>query len=64
MSNVATYAKPRSLGDRGFAQSTWRLVASPQYANRLAGAIARFTFRPLASERPDSVGALLRGGAR
>ena len=64
MSNVAPYAKPRSLGDRGFAQSTWRLVAFLQYANRLADAIARFAFQPFARDGAGSVGALLWGGAR
>ena len=63
MSNVAPYAKPRPLGGRGFAQSTWRLVASLQYANRLADAIARVALQPLASDGACSFGALLWGSA-
>ena len=63
MSNVAPYAKPRR-GERGFAQSTLRLVASLQYATRLAGAIARFAIQPFVSDGPGSIGALLWRGAR
>ena len=63
MNHVILYAKPRSMGDRGFAQSTSRLAAHTQYANRLAGAIARFTVRPIARDGAGSDGALLWGGA-
>jgi hypothetical protein len=63
VSNVATYAKPRR-GGRGFAQSTWRLVATLQYSNRLADAITRFAVRSVASDSAGSVGALLWGGAQ
>ena len=63
MNHGTLYAKPRSLGDRGFAQSTWRLVASFQYANRLADAIARVALQPLASDGACSFGAFLWGGS-
>ena len=63
VSNVAPYAKPRRAG-RGFAQSTWWLVASLHYADRLADAIALFAIQPFASDGAGSVGALLWGAAR
>ena len=63
MSNVSQKAKP-GAGTPGFAQSTWWLVALPQYANRLADAITRFAIQPIASDGAGSVGALLWGGAR
>jgi hypothetical protein len=47
MSNAGTYAKPRRAG-RGFAQSTWRLVAFPLYRIGLAGANAFHPFLPVA----------------
>ena len=47
MSDGSTYAKPRLAG-RGFAQSTWRLVAIFPYRVGLAGANARLSILPVA----------------
>ena len=63
MSDGSTYAKRRGA-TRRLAQSTWRLVASLQYANRLADAIARFAVQPFASDGAGSVGAFLWGGTQ
>jgi len=48
MSHARTYAKPRLAG-RGFAQSTWRLVASLSYSIGLAGATAQAITRIIAA---------------
>ncbi|ROT96500.1 hypothetical protein EB810_00590 [Altererythrobacter sp. FM1] len=61
MSNGDTYAKPRRAG-RGFAQSTWRLVAFPLYCIGSAGAIDRLPFLPLALDGAGYGTALLWGG--
>lgn len=63
MSDVASYAK-RWVAPQRLAQSTWWLVASLQYAIRLADAIARFPVQPFANDGAGSVRALLWGGAR
>lgn len=47
MSYDSTNAKPRRAG-RGFAQSTYRLVASPLYCIGLAGANACGPLLPVA----------------
>ena len=47
MNNGGTYAKPRRSG-RGFAQSTWRLVAFPLYRIGKAGANACHPLLPVA----------------
>ena len=61
MSNAGTYAKPRRAG-RGFAQSTWRLVAFPLYRIGLAGSNAFLPFLPLAMDGAGYGAALLWGG--
>lgn len=61
MSGVGTYAKPRQAG-RGFAQSTWWLVASLPYRIELAGANACLPFLPIAVDGIGYGAALLRGG--
>ena len=43
---MTPYAKPRLAG-RGFAQSTWRLVAFFHYYIEWAGANARLSFLPV-----------------
>ena len=63
MSDGSTYAKRRGA-TRRLAQSTWLLVALPQYANRLADAITRFAIQPIASDGAGSVGALLWEGTQ
>ena len=55
------YAKPRRAG-RGFAQSTWRLVAFPLYRIGLAGSNAFLPFLPLAVDGAGYGAALLWGG--
>jgi hypothetical protein len=61
MSRGSTYAKPRRAG-RGFAQSTWRLVAFPLYRIGLAGSNAFLPFLPLALDGAGYGAALLWGG--
>ena len=61
MSDGTTYAKPRRAG-RGFAQSTWRLVAPLPYRIGLAGANACHPFRPVALDGAGNGVALLWGG--
>ncbi len=61
MSNAGTYAKPRRAG-RGFAQSTWRLVAFPLYRIGLAGSNAFLPFLPVALDGAGYGAALLWGG--
>lgn len=61
MSNAGTYAKPRRAG-RGFAQSTWRLVALPLYRIGLAGSNAFLPFLPVALDGAGYGAALLWGG--
>ena len=46
---------------RGFAQSTWRLVAFPLYRNGLAGAIAGLPLLPVALDGKGYGAALLWG---
>lgn len=61
MSDGGTYAKPRRAG-RGFAQSTWRLVASLPYRIGPAGANACLPFLPVAVDGAGYGAALLWGG--
>lgn len=61
MSNGGTYAKPRLAG-RGFAQSTWQLVAFLPYRIGLAGANACLPFLPVAVDGAGYGAALLWGG--
>ena len=61
MSDGSTYAKPRRAG-RGFAQSTWQLVAFPLYRIGLAGSNAFLPFLPLAVDGAGYGAALLWGG--
>ncbi|MBA4354840.1 MAG: hypothetical protein C0409_09125 [Novosphingobium sp.] len=61
MSDGSTNAKPRRAG-RGFAQSTWRLVASLIYRIGLAGANACGPFLPVALDGAGYGAALLWGG--
>ncbi|AMK23512.1 hypothetical protein K426_12895 [Sphingobium sp. TKS] len=61
MSNGGIYAKPRRAG-RGFAQSTWRLVAFLLYRIGLAGANACGPFLPVALDGAGYGAALLWGG--
>ena len=63
MSDDGTNAKPRRTG-RGFAQSTWRLVAFhiPLYRIGLAGANSCLPFLPVASGDAGYDAALLWGG--
>ena len=61
MSDGGSYAKPRRAG-RGFAQSTWRLVAFPPYRIGLAGANACLPFLPVALDGAGFGAALLWGG--
>lgn len=61
MSNGGIYAKPRRAG-RGFAQSTWRLVAFLLYRSGLAGANACGPFLPVALDGAGYGAALLWGG--
>ena len=56
-----TNAKPRRAG-RGFAQSTWRLVAFSLYRIGLAGAIACGPLLPVALDGAGYGAALLWGG--
>src|SRR3546814_17758404 len=63
MSYVSLKAKPRRAG-RGFAQSTWRLVAFPLYRIGLAGANACLPFLPVALDGAGYGPALLWGGAQ
>jgi len=56
-------AKPRRAG-RGFAQSTWRLVAFPLYRIGLAGSNAFLPFLPLALDGAGYGAALLWGGVQ
>lgn len=60
MSNGGIYAKPRRAG-RGFAQSTWRLVAFLFYRIGLAGANACGPFLPVALDGAGYGAALLWG---
>ena len=61
MNDGGTYAKPRRAG-RGFAQSTWRLVASFPYRIGLAGANAGLPFPAVPSDGAGDGAALLWGG--
>lgn len=61
MSDGGTNAKPRRAG-RGFAQSTWRLVAPLPYRIGLAGANACLPFLPLALDGAGYGAALFWGG--
>ena len=61
MSDGPRYAKPRLAG-RGFAQSTWRLVASLPYRIGLPGANARHPIPPFALAGDGHGAALLWGG--
>ena len=61
MSDGTAYAKPRRAG-RGFAQSTWRLVAFPFYRIGLAGSNAFLPFLPVALDGAGYGAALLWGG--
>lgn len=63
MSDGSTYAKPRQAG-RGFAQSTWRLVASLSYRIGQTGANTCLPFLPVALDGAGYGAALLWGGCR
>ena len=63
MSNGSRYAKPRLAG-RGFAQSTWRLVAFPLYRIGMAVAIDCLPYLPFALVGAGYGAALLWGGTR
>ena len=58
---LARNAKP-GAGTPGFAQSTWRLVASYSYRFGVAGANAYVRFPALALDGAGYGAALLRGG--
>lgn len=58
---LTTNAKP-GAGTPGFAQSTWRLVASLYYRIGAAGANAGLPFLPLALDGAGYGAALLWGG--
>lgn len=62
MSDGSTYAKPRRLHRRGFAQSTWRLVAFPLYRIGLAGSNAFLPLLPVGLDGAGYGAALLWGG--
>lgn len=61
MNDGSTYAKPRRAG-RGFAQSTWRLVAFSLYRIGTAGANACLPFLPFAVDGAGLGLALFWGG--
>ena len=61
MSDGGTNAKPRRAG-RGFAQSTWWLVAFPLYRIGLAGANACLPLLHFAVDGAGYGAALLWGG--
>jgi hypothetical protein len=60
MNHDDTNAKPRRAG-RGFAQSTWRLVASLPYRIGTAGANDCLPFLPIAFDGAGRGAALLWG---
>jgi hypothetical protein len=62
MSDGSTNAKPRLAG-RGFAQSTYRLVAFSLYRIGLAGSNTFLPFLPVALDGAGHGAALLWGGA-
>ena len=61
MSNGSTNTKPRLAG-RGFAQSTWRLVAFTLYRIGMASSNAFLPFLPVALDGAGYGAALLWGG--
>lgn len=61
MTDGSTKTKPRLAG-RGFAQSTWWLVAPVSYRIGLAGAIARLAFSPVALDGAGCGSTVLWGG--